>query len=195
VQRLDGQARKWFKELPANSMTSIEQLDEVFLKHWGERRDLLYYINEFGNLKRENGEFISNFTKRFNQMFGKIPVEIKPTDTLTKNNYSSTFDPEFCLILREIRLTTLALMKDVALEVESNIVELKKLKGKFERKKSSTDPPSSSNTKMENMAKMLDSLTLEMLKLKIQGQQPTRGREPNAYTPKNPNAFPYRRNT
>jgi hypothetical protein len=33
VQSLDGQARKWFKELPANSITGIEQLDEVFLKH------------------------------------------------------------------------------------------------------------------------------------------------------------------
>ena len=55
VQSLDGQARKWFKELPANSVAGIEHLDEVFLKHWGERRDFLYYINEFGNLSRENG--------------------------------------------------------------------------------------------------------------------------------------------
>jgi hypothetical protein len=37
---LDGQARKWFKELPENSVAGIEKLDEVFLKHWGERRDL-----------------------------------------------------------------------------------------------------------------------------------------------------------
>jgi hypothetical protein len=33
VQSLDGQASKWFKELPTNSVTGIEQLDEVFLKH------------------------------------------------------------------------------------------------------------------------------------------------------------------
>jgi hypothetical protein len=33
VQSLDGQARKWFKELPGNSVAGIEQLDEVFLKH------------------------------------------------------------------------------------------------------------------------------------------------------------------
>jgi hypothetical protein len=41
VQSLNGQARKWFKEIPSNSITGIEQLYEVFLKHWGERRDLL----------------------------------------------------------------------------------------------------------------------------------------------------------
>jgi hypothetical protein len=83
VQSLDGQARKWFKELPTNLVVGIEKLDEVFLKHWGERRDLLYYITEFGNLRRENGESVSDFTKRFNNMFINIPAEINPTDAST----------------------------------------------------------------------------------------------------------------
>jgi hypothetical protein len=194
VQSLDGQARKWFKELPANSVTGIEQLDEVFLKHWGERRDLLYYISEFGNLRREDGESVSDFIKRFNRMFGKIPAEIKPSDASTKITFSAAFDPDFCLILRERRSTTLALMQDAALEVESNIMASQKLKGKVERKKFSVEPPSSSNRKMEKMAKMLDNLTSEMSKLKIQNQQPARTKEPNAFVPRNPNAFPYRRN-
>ena len=71
-------------------------------------------------------------------------------------------------------------MQDVALEVESNIMASQKLKGKFERKKSSAEPHSSSNTKMDKMAKMLDNLTSEMSKLKIQSQQPARIKEPNA---------------
>ena len=33
VQSLDGHARKWFKELPAGSITGIEELDDIFLKH------------------------------------------------------------------------------------------------------------------------------------------------------------------
>jgi hypothetical protein len=72
-------------------------------------------------------------------------------------------------------------------------MESQKLKGKFERKKSFVDPPFS-NTKMENMAKMLDSLTLKISKLKIQCQHPVRSKEPNAYAPRNPNTFPYRSN-
>jgi hypothetical protein len=101
VRILDGQAKKWFKELPTNLVVGIEQLDEVFLKHWGERRDLLYYISEFRNVRRENGESVSDFTKRFNNMFGKIPAEIKLIVASTKITYSSSFDPEFFLILRE----------------------------------------------------------------------------------------------
>ena len=52
----DGEARKWFRELAPRSIVDIEALDDVFLKHWGDKKDLLYYHTEFGNLKRENGE-------------------------------------------------------------------------------------------------------------------------------------------
>jgi len=56
VQSLDGEARKWFRELTPRSIAYIEALDDVFLKHWGDKKDLLYYHTKFGNLKRENGE-------------------------------------------------------------------------------------------------------------------------------------------
>jgi hypothetical protein len=194
VQSLDGQARKWFKELPTNSIIGIEQLDEVFLKHWGERRDLLYYISKFGNLKRGDGESVSDFIKRFNKMFGKISAEIKPSDAAAKITFSTAFDAEFCLILRERRSATLALMQDAALEVESNITASQQLKGRAEKKKSVVESSSYSNSKMENMAKLLDSLTSEMSKLKVQNQRPPRSKEPNTLAPRNPNAFPYRRN-
>jgi len=85
-------------------------------------------------------------------------------------------------------------MKDVALEVESNITSSQKLKGRAEKKNSDVEPSSSSSSQMENMAKMLDNLTSEMSKLKVQNEQPARAKEPNTFTPRNPNAFPYRRN-
>jgi hypothetical protein len=122
VQSLDGHARKWFKELPAGSIAGIEQLDDTFLKHWGDRRDFLYYITEFGNLRKQNGESVSDFTKRFNRMYSKIPAEIKPSDASAKITYSDSFDSEFCLLLRERRSPTLSLMQDFSLEVESNIL-------------------------------------------------------------------------
>ena len=110
LQILDGRARKWFKELPAGSIVGIEALDDIFLKNWGERRDHLYYITEFNNLKRENGESVSIFTKRFNNMYNKIPTEIKPTDTSSRITYANSFDSDFCLLLRERRFASLSLM-------------------------------------------------------------------------------------
>ena len=59
-------------------------------------------------------------------------------------------------------------MQDASLEVESNIVKYQKVKGKMDRKKQPSVPlgDSSSKNKMEKMAKMLGSLTVEMSRLK-----------------------------
>ena len=50
VQSLDGEVRKWFKELPANSITIIEELQDIFMRQWGDTKDHTYYITEFGHL-------------------------------------------------------------------------------------------------------------------------------------------------
>jgi hypothetical protein len=53
VQILDGEARRWFRELTPRSITGIEVFDDTFLKQWGDKKDFIYYITEFGNLRRE----------------------------------------------------------------------------------------------------------------------------------------------
>ena len=60
--------------------------------------------------------------KIFNKMYGRIPVETKPSETLAKLTYANAFDHEFSLHLRERRLVTLLYMQELALEVEFNIV-------------------------------------------------------------------------
>jgi hypothetical protein len=92
IQSLDGEARKWFRELTPRSIADIEALDDAFLNHWGYKKDLLYYHTEFGNIKRENGKLLSDFNKRFNHMYNNIPAEVKPTNTSTKLTYASAFD-------------------------------------------------------------------------------------------------------
>jgi hypothetical protein len=66
-------------------------------------------------------------------MYKNIPVEIKPTETSAKMTYANSFNPDFCLLLRERRATSLAHMKDVAIEVESNILAVDKLRSKVDR--------------------------------------------------------------
>jgi hypothetical protein len=54
VQILDGEVRKWFRGLTPDSIIGIDSLDEVFLKQWGDRRDYMCYMIEFGALRRKN---------------------------------------------------------------------------------------------------------------------------------------------
>ena len=149
----------------------------------------MYYIIEFGNLRKGNGESVSDFTKRFNKMYSKIPAEIKPIETSTQITYANSFDFELCLLLRERRFASLSLMQDTALEVESNILAAHKLKGSVDRRRQKEEVSSSSipNPKIDKLAKMLESLTSEMSNLKIENKQPAKGKISNEYPNKNPN--------
>ena len=93
-------------------------------------------------------------------MYSKIPTKIKPTDTSSRITYANGFDSDFYLFLRERRSSSLSLMQDATLEVESNIVASQKVKGKIDRKKQPADPigASSSEKKIDKMTKLLDNL-------------------------------------
>jgi hypothetical protein len=72
------EARKWFRGLAPGSITGIEALDEAFLRHWGDKKYFLYYITEFGSLKRKEGESISDFPKRFNKITRRSLMRSNP---------------------------------------------------------------------------------------------------------------------
>jgi hypothetical protein len=177
VQSLDGEARKWFRGLTLGSIVGIEALDDSFLRHWGDKKYFLYYITEFRSLKRKEGESVSDFSKIFNKMYNKIPTQINPTETSANISYANAFDPEFCLMLRERRDTSLAHMKDAALEVESNILATDKLRSKFnrDRRKSraeaSTSDSSVAHPQVDELKKLVKSLSTEMGKLKFEGKK------------------------
>jgi hypothetical protein len=133
IHSLEGEARKWFTTLPPGSVNGIEALDNAFLRQWGDKKDFMYYMIEFGSLKRKEGESVSNFSKRFNKMYNKIPTEINLSKASMKITYANTFDPNFCLLLREMRATTMANMKDATVEVESNILVVDRIRSKDDR--------------------------------------------------------------
>ena len=61
-------------------------------------------------------------------MYGRIPVEIKPSETSAKLTYANALDHEFSLHLRERRPVSLLNMQEAALELESNILASNRLK-------------------------------------------------------------------
>jgi hypothetical protein len=69
---LYGEVRKWFRGLAPGSIVRIEALDSAFLRQWGDRKDFMYYMTEFGSLKKMEGESVSEFSERFNKMYNKI---------------------------------------------------------------------------------------------------------------------------
>jgi len=136
----------------------------------------MYYMTKFGSLKKKEGESISDFSKRFNKMYNKIPTEIKPTEASAKITYASAFDPDFCLLLRERRATSLANMQDAALKVESNVLEVNKLINKSDKDRgrgkseASTSGSSAAHPQVNEFTKMVKTLFAEMEKIKNGGE-------------------------
>ena len=204
IQSLDGEVRKWFRGLAPGSIAGIEALDNVFLRQWGDRKDYIYYMTEFGSLKKQEGESVSDFSKRFNKMYNKIPAEIKPSEASAQISYASAFDPDFCLVLRERRATSLAQMQDAAIEVESNILAADRLRNKAntDRRKgrseastsdSNISGPSLSHPQVNELTQLVNVLKEEMERIKVERRQMYKGpqntenkggfRRPNNFSP------------
>jgi hypothetical protein len=47
VQTLGGDFTKWFRELHVALIDSFPSLEAAFMRQWGEKRDSIYYLNEF----------------------------------------------------------------------------------------------------------------------------------------------------
>jgi hypothetical protein len=178
VQTFEGQVRTWFRSLPAGSLRSYEELESAFIRQWGERKDHLYYLTEFGALKKKNSESVLEFTQRFNKLYNKIPAEVKPSQPATKVTFASAFDPDFALLLRERRSLDLSKMQDDAVEIESNMMASGKLKAKTEnvnkenKKFKEQGGPSgsgkSSGDKLEEMARVIRELSNKISKMELE---------------------------
>ena len=124
--------RTWFRALAAGSLRSYEELENAFIRQWGKRRDHLYYLTEFGALRNKNSESILEFMQRFNKLYNKIPIKVKPSQPTIKVTFVGNFDLDFALLLRERRSTDLMKIQYDSLEIESNTMASRKLKEKID---------------------------------------------------------------
>jgi hypothetical protein len=178
VQSLDGEVRKCFRRLAPTSIARIEALDSAFLRQWGDKKDFMYSMVELGYLKKMERESVSDFSKRFNKMYNKILAEINPTKASAKISYASAFNPDFYLLLRERRATSLDQMQYVAIDVESNVLAVEKLRNNTDADRikgiseASTSGPSVPHPQVDELTKIVKSISTEMEKMKVEGKQP-----------------------
>ena len=117
------------------------------------------------------------FIQRFNKLYNKIPIEVKPSQPAAKVTFTGAFEPDFSLLLRERRGADLTRMQDGAVEIESNMMALGKLKRKIEMGNRETRclgeqaGPSrsrrSSNDKMDDMARIIKELSNNISRMEL----------------------------
>jgi len=101
-------------------------------------------------------------------MYNRMPAEVRPTSTSVILSYANAFDSQFCLLLRDRICTSLADMKNAAFEVEENIIAIGRLEGDAERRKQGGESSSSSEPKIDELARMIVFLASEASKQKAE---------------------------
>ena len=122
------EARKWYKNLPENSILSYQALEYSFKEKWEEKKNPMQYLSQYHSMKRRESEYIQDFSDEFMKVYNSIPSQFKPPIGSSQLHYVESFDSEFTLWLSERRSASLeAMMKD-AIEVEVNLVAARKNK-------------------------------------------------------------------
>jgi hypothetical protein len=180
--------------LPAGTLGSYQALENAFIRQWGERKDHLYYLTEFGALKKKGSESVLEFIQRFNKLYNKIPAEVKPSQPATKVTFAGAFDPDFALLLREIWSVDLPKMQDDAVEIESNMMASGKLKAKtenvnkenkkFKEQAGPSGSGKSAGDRIDEMSRVIQQLSNKISKMEL--EKPRRDNFPRKDFRKNP---------
>lgn len=181
-QSLDGEARKWFKMLPSNSINTSKELENTFIQRWGENKYHGYFLIEFNAIKRKPNEEVVEFIKRFNKLYKSLPLQIKSPLVGAKVVFAGSFETDFGFTLREMISHPRSNQTD-ALEIEENMsaTEKNKLKSRQTKKKNGKEETGPSNQqkdshdqKLDEMIKVIRNLSNKLLKMELENKNPPR---------------------
>jgi hypothetical protein len=119
-QSLSGDVVVWFRCLKVGSIGSWTKLCHSFLKCWGENKSLDQYWFEFNALRREEEEDLDVFNRRFYSVYHSMPMEIRPTETVSMVYYVMAQHPKLVLLLRERKYYSLIHLFEDVEEFEEN---------------------------------------------------------------------------
>jgi hypothetical protein len=72
---------KWYDDLPDASITSMDQLEETFLKKWNIKiEDIHMLIKRLEYMKQTENETVKEFHTRFENLLHQIPRSHHPED-------------------------------------------------------------------------------------------------------------------
>jgi len=78
---LHGGARRWYDNLPAASITSMDHFEEIFLAKWAMKlEDIKSLLKSLEGIKQIEPEVVRVFGARFQKLLYQIPESHRPKD-------------------------------------------------------------------------------------------------------------------
>jgi hypothetical protein len=100
-QSFKGNTKDWFRHLWPDTISSWEELKNIFLKFWGKKKSLELQLAKFYALKWQNNEAMSMFSRRFSSIYYKLPEEIQTTEATAMFHYTTTLHPDLSFLFME----------------------------------------------------------------------------------------------
>jgi hypothetical protein len=115
-------AKKWYDDLPDARITSMNQLEEAFLKEWGiSLGDISVLLKKFKHIKKTENETLFNFQSRFEGTLYQIPASHCPEEEYVVHLYTHAILAHLGLPLSKRAPKTLNEAYGMAKGIEKNI--------------------------------------------------------------------------
>jgi hypothetical protein len=119
---LHGEARRWYDNLPAASINSMELFEEVFLAKWTmEMEDVQSLLKELEGIKQKESEVVRAFGVRFQRLLYQIPQSHRPEGNYLVYLYTNGLQGHLSFLLNKKNPKTLAEAHNMAIQIEKSL--------------------------------------------------------------------------
>ena len=77
-QSLDGEARKWLKNITDNSILNYQSSKDFFKDKWADKKNTKQYLSQYHSMRRNESEAIQEFSDIFMKVYNAILAQFKP---------------------------------------------------------------------------------------------------------------------
>jgi hypothetical protein len=111
----------WYNGLPDASITSMDKLDEVFLKIWSVKEDPNMLLIRINNITKVKNETVREFHDKFERLIQQIPPSHHPSNNFILFLYTRAFTGKIGFLLRDKAPRTIQEAQEMATKIEINL--------------------------------------------------------------------------
>jgi hypothetical protein len=119
---LHGEARRWYDNLPAASITSMELFERVFLAKWTMKiEDIQSLLKKLEGIRQTESEIVRAFGVRFERLLYQIPQGHRPEEKYLVYLYTNGLQGHLSFLLNKKKPKTLPEAHDMAIQIEKSL--------------------------------------------------------------------------
>jgi hypothetical protein len=119
---LQGEARRWYDNLPAASINSMELFEELFLAKWTMEMEIVHsLLKDLEGIRQAESEVVRAFGVRFQRLLYQIPQSHRPEGNYLVYLYTNGLQAHLSFLLDKKKPKTLAEAHNMAIKIEESL--------------------------------------------------------------------------